>query len=308
MRAEKKLLPSISMLAAFDATARKGSVSAAARELNLTHGAISRQVSALEFQLGASLFIRSARGFRLTEVGKAYAQEIRAALSALRSASLKVITSPLNCTMNLAILPTFGTRWLIPRFPGFLQEHPDITVNFVTRISQFEFDKESIDTAIHYGAPHWPGAECTFLMGEKAIPVCAPALLPRARDLPGKDLDGLPLLHLESRVDAWQAWFDTHDLDAPGNTGTMVFEQFSILTQAAVAGLGVALLPRFLIRGELDRGELVVLSDQALVSESAYYLVTPQAKASYAPVVAFREWLLGTIERDQSRPSDSKPG
>ena len=136
MRIEKKLLPSISMLAAFDATARQGSVSGAARELNLTHGAVSRQVSALEFQLGASLFVRSARGVRLTNVGKTYAVEIRAALSALRNASLNVITSPLSCTMNLAILPTFGTRWLMPRFPGFLQDHPDITVNFVTRLSR----------------------------------------------------------------------------------------------------------------------------------------------------------------------------
>ena len=305
MRIDKKLLPSISMLAAFDATARAGSVSAAARELNLTHGAVSRQVAALEFQLGASLFVRSARGVRLTDVGRTYALEIRTALSALRSASLNVITSPLSCTMNLAILPTFGTRWLMPRFPSFLHEHPDITVNFVTRLSRFEFDAEGIDTAIHYGAPNWPGAECTFLMGEKAIPVCSPALLPRASGMPGKDLQNLPLLHLESRADAWKDWFNLHGLDAPGNTGTMVFEQFSIVAHAAVAGLGAALLPRFLIRGELDRGELVVLSDKALISDRGYYLVTPEAKVDYAPVVALRRWLLATIERERSEQSDN---
>ena len=300
MQIEKKLLPSISMLTAFDATAHNGSVSGAARELNLTHGAISRQVAALEFQLGASLFVRSARGVRLTDVGKAYAVEIRAALSALRSASLNVITSPLSCTMNLAILPTFGTRWLMPRFPGFLQEHPDITVNFVTRLSRFEFGTEGIDTAIHYGAPNWPGAECTYLMGEQAIPVCAPSLVPPETDLPGENLQGLPLLHLESRADAWQDWFNLHGLDVPSNTGTMVFEQFSIVAHAAVAGLGVALLPRFLIRRELDQGELVVLSDRPLKSTMAYYLVTPEAKIDYAPVVALREWLLGTIEREKA--------
>lgn len=304
MRIEKKLLPSISMLAAFDATARTGSVSGAARELNLTHGAISRQVAALEFQLGASLFVRSARGVQLTNVGKTYAVEIRAALSALRSASLNVLTSPLSCNMNLAILPTFGTRWLMPRFPGFLQEHPDITVNFVTRLSRFEFGAEGIDTAIHYGAPNWPGAECTFLMGEEAIPVCSPALLSRVKDMLNKDLRDLPLLHLESRADAWKDWFNHQGRNVPGNTGTMVFEQFSIVAHAAVAGLGVALLPRFLIRGELDRGELVVLSDQALKSEMGYYLVTPEAKTDYAPVVALREWLLGTIEREKSLPSE----
>jgi DNA-binding transcriptional LysR family regulator len=202
--------------------------------------------------------------------------------------------------MNLAILPTFGTRWLMPRFPGFLKEHPDITVNFVTRLSRFEFGAEGIDTAIHYGAPNWPDAECTFLMGEEAIPVCAPALLPRAKDLPIKNLQDVPLLHLESRADAWKDWFNMHGLDVPSNTGAMVFEQFSIVAHAAVAGLGVALLPRFLIRGELDKGELVILSDQALVSERGYYLVTPEDKTDYAPVVALREWLLGTIEREKS--------
>jgi LysR family glycine cleavage system transcriptional activator len=213
------------MLAAFDATARNGSVTAAARELNLTHGAISRQVAALEFQLGASLFVRSARGVQLTNVG----------------------------------------NWLMPRFPNFLQENPDITVNFVTRLSRFEFGAEGIDTAIHYGAPNWPGAACTFLMGEEAIPVCSPALLPRAKDMLNKDLRDLPLLHLESRAraDAWKDWFKIHGLEVPSNTGAMVFEQFSIVAHAAVAGLGVALIPRFLIRGELDRGELVVLSDEA---------------------------------------------
>jgi len=293
----------MSMLAAFDATAREGSVSGAARELHLTHGAVSRQVAALEFQLGTPLFVRSARGVRLTNAGKTYAVEIQAALSALRNASLKVIADPLSSTINLAILPTFGTRWLMPRFPSFLQEHPDITVNFVTRISRFEFGADGIDTAIHYGAPTWPGAECTFLMGEKSIPVCAPALLPRAKDLPEKELQKLPLLHLESRADAWKDWFNIHGLDVPSNTGTMIFEQFSIVAQAAVAGLGAALLPRFLIRGELDRGELVALSDRALISETGYYLVTPEAKTDYAPVVALREWLLRTIEREKTVPS-----
>jgi DNA-binding transcriptional LysR family regulator len=302
MQIEKKLLPSISMLAAFDATARKGSVSAAARELNLTHGAVSRQVAALEFQLGVSLFIRSARGVSLTEVGEVYAADIRATLAALRQASLKVITSPLSCTMNLAILPTFGTRWLMPRFPGFLQKHPDVTVNFVTRLSLFEFGPEGIDTAIHYGRPDWPEAECTFLMGEKSIPVCSPELLPRARDMLENEPRDLPLLHLESRPDAWKDWFSMQGLDAPGTIGTMIFEQFSIAAHAAAAGLGVALLPRFLIRGELDRGELVILSDQVMTSSMGYYLVTPHAKRDYAPVVALREWLLATIEREKIIP------
>jgi LysR family glycine cleavage system transcriptional activator len=299
---EKKLLPSISMLASFDATARSGSFSGAARELHLTHGAISRQITALEFQLDTALVVRSARGIRLTNVGKSYAVDVHAALSSLRDATLEVITKPKGCTIDLAILPTFGTRWLMPRFPGFLKSNPDISVNFITRLSQFELDESSVDAAIHFGTPQWPGADCTFLMEEQAVPVCSPALLERSAQLPGKDLHGLPLLHLESRPDAWRDWFRSQGFDVPSNTGTMVFEQFSIVSHAAVAGLGVALLPHFLIRGELARGELIVLSDQAPTSEMGYYLVTPESKASYAPIVALREWLLQIIESEKLRP------
>ena len=299
---EKKLLPSISMLASFDAAARSGSFSGAARELSLTHGAISRQITALEFQLDTALVIRSARGIRLTSVGKTYAVDVHTALSALRDATLEVITKPKGNTIDFAILPTFGTRWLMPRFPNFLENNPNISVNFISRLSQFEFREAGVDAAIHFGTPHWPGADCTFLMEEQAVPVCSPALLKRTEQMPEKDFHGLPLLHIESRPDAWRDWFHSQGFDVPGSAGTMVFEQFSIVAHAAVAGLGVALLPHFLIRGELARGELVVLSDQVLKSEMGYYLVTPESKTHNAPVVALREWLLRVIETEQLNP------
>jgi DNA-binding transcriptional LysR family regulator len=297
--AEKKLLPSMSMLASFDATARSGSFSAAARELSLTHGAVSRQVSALEFQLGTQLFVRSTRGIQLTTVGKLYAGDVHSTLSALRDATLEVITKPKSSVIDLAILPTFGTRWLIPRFPGFVQRYPDISVNFVTRFSQFEFDETGIDAAIHFGAPNWPGADCTFLMGERAVPACSPALLKSAAYTAENDFRALPLLHLESRQDAWKDWFRSQNFDAPVRSDGMVFEQISLVAHAASAGLGVALLPRFLIQGEISRGELTVLSDRASASELSYYLVTPASKTHHAPIAALREWLLHVIETER---------
>lgn len=299
---EKKLLPSMSMLASFDATARSGSFSGAARELSLTHGAVSRQVSALEFQLGTKLFLRSTRGIKLTTVGKIYAGDVHSTLSALRDATLEVVSKPRGSRIDLAILPTFGTRWLMPRFPGFVECYPDISVNFVTRPSQFELEKSGVDAAIHYGAPKWPGADCTFLMKEHAIPVCSPALLENSAHALEDEFHDLPLLHLESRPDAWKDWLQSQGTDVPVSTGTMVFEQVSIVAHAAVAGLGVALLPRFLIRGELARGELVILSDRAPQSEMGYYLVTPESKTNHAPIVALREWLLGVIESEQLNP------
>lgn len=177
---QRQLIPSISMLRAFDAAARCRSFTAAADELRLTQGAISRQVSALESQLGVALFKRQGKSVQLTEVGKVYAEEIHRALQAIRNASLTAMTSPLTGTLNLAILPTFGTRWLMSRLPSFLAENPDITVNFVTRLSPFDFRSENLHAAIHYGPPDWPGTESTFLMSEEAFPVCSPNFFARA--------------------------------------------------------------------------------------------------------------------------------
>ena len=292
---QRRLFPSMSMLMAFDSAARMGSFSAAARELNLTQGAISRQIHALENQLGVALFKRAGKTIQLTETGKVYVQEVYVALQTIRNASLDAITNPLSGILNLAVLPTFGTRWLMPRFSSFLKKHPDITVNFVTKLTPFDFQGENVHSAIHYGEPDWPDTTSTFLMGEKAIPVCSPNLLERHPIRNAEDMSSLPLLHLTSRPNAWKDWFALNNIVLPQNHG-MLFEQFSIVIQAAVAGIGMALLPIFLIQNELDRGELMMIQNLPLISSrSAYYLVTPTDKSDYAPVVAFRNWLLEMI-------------
>jgi DNA-binding transcriptional LysR family regulator len=291
MAFQRKLLPSTSMLMAFDASARTGSFTAAAQELNLTQGAISRQVQALEEQLNIALFIREKRTIHLTDKGQVYAKEIHQALQLILKASLNVITNPLSGTLNLAILPTFGTRWLIPRFTDFLEKHPDITVNFISKLTPFDFHSENLHLAIHYGSPDWPNTQSTFLMGEESIPVCSPELLKKHPLNNIKDLQSLPLLHLATRPQAWQDWFLQHQEKPPTNQG-MLFEQVSIIAKAATAELGVALLPKFLIQSELDRKELVPALDLPVTSSFGYYLVTPNEHKKYPPVVAFTQWLL----------------
>jgi len=288
---QRRLLPSTSMMAAFDAAARTGSFTAAARELSLTQGAISRQIAALENQLDVVLFKRIANNIHLTNAGEIYAREIYAALQAIRKASLDAMTDPKVGTLNLAILPTFGTRWLMPRFPLFLKENPDITVNFVSRLSPFDFQNEDLHAAIHYGSPDWHGTDSSFLMSEKAVPVCSPGILSQKPLENAETLTRLPLLHLATRPDAWSNWFQSNGLELPGGQG-ILFEQISIIAQAAVGGLGVALLPKFLIQSELDRGELVVIVDKPLPSDAGYHLITPIDKSGYPPIVAFRSWIL----------------
>lgn len=291
----RKLLPSTSALAAFDSVARLGSFSQAAEELSLTQGAISRQVMALEEQLEVRLLDRGARGVTLTQEGRTYAKAIASALGEIRSASLNVMTKTNGKELNLAMLPTFGTRWLLPRIPQFVAAHPEITLNFATRIGQFDFEREGIDLAIHIGQADWPNADCTFLMDEMVAPVCSADFL---KDHPIHDaaqLATLPMLHMASRPGAWAQWFESLGIAAPQAQG-MRFEQFSNVAQACNAGLGVALMPLFLIDVELRSGQLVQAVDHQSKSPSSYYAVAPLSRVNHVPVVQFKEWLVQEIK------------
>ncbi len=287
----RRPLPSTSMLLAFDMAARTGSFTAAARALNLTQGAVSKQIIALEDQLGVALFDRQRNAVVLTEAGLAYAGDIRTALDLIQTASMRVMADLRSGALTLAVLPTFGTRWLMPRLPGFLKQYPGITVHFVTRTSPFDFRLENIDAAIHYGKPDWPDTEAVYLMGEQMIPVCAPAFLAERRLQGPADLAGTMLLHISSRPEAWANWFRAQGVEMPKCEG-MYFEQFITAAQAAVAGLGTALIPMFLLKGELERGELVKVFDLPYRSPLGYYLVRPRGRPEIGPAAAFREWLL----------------
>lgn len=294
MSVQRRLLPATGALAAFEAVARLGSFTAAARELALTQGAISRQIKLLEEQFGRKLIERDSRNVRLSPAGEIYAEAVRAALGQLREAGLGLMSNRHGGTLNLAILPTFGTRWLMPLIPDFVEKNPDVTINFVTRIGRFDFARERLDAAIHVGQPDWPDAASTLLMREEVMPVAAPDFLAAHHVAEPADLCRLPLLHMVSRPGAWAEWFRHQGLAEPTGPG-MQFEQFSIAAQACIAGLGVGLLPPFLIAGEMQRGQLVPAPGEAMQSRSAYYLVVPHDKRLYPPVASFRDWLLAQI-------------
>ena len=235
MQIARRLLPSIGVLSAFEATARTGSVTAAARELSLTQSAVSRQIKALEHQLGIELFVRERQTVSLTEAGRTYAVEIKEALCKISSASLNVRANPSGGTLHLAILPTFGTRWLAPRLPAFLAANPGITINLATRLSQFDFRVEPFDAAIHFGQGSWPGAEVAFLRTEQVVPACSPGLRRKHSFARPDDLTKVSLLHLASRPDAWERWFSMNGGSGKG-ASSMVFDQFATVAQATMSG------------------------------------------------------------------------
>ncbi|MEL6450158.1 MAG: LysR substrate-binding domain-containing protein [Pseudomonadota bacterium] len=295
MLAPRRYLPSIPALLAFEAAARLGSASAAAQELSLTQSAISRQLKTLEEQIGAALFVRQGRHLVLTPAGRAYVIQVRDVLTRLGSASVAAGANPEGGALNLAILPAFGMHWLAPRLADFAAMHPEVTVNLSTRLAPFDFRSTAFDAAIHFGRRDWPGTEALPLMPETVIAAAAPSLVP-AGAAPAA-LQGVPLLHLDTRPRAWARWFAAHDLPPPGEAG-MVFDQFSTMAQAAIHGLGVALLPTFVAAAHLDSGALVAAAPGTERSIGDYYLVWPADRPAPPSLRSFRAWLSGQVAGD----------
>ncbi len=285
----RRYLPSIASLLALEALERLGTASAVAEELALTQGAVSKQLKVLEGQLGVVLITREAQRLTLTPAGRDFVAEVRKALKIVTDASLTLRANPRGGTLNLAILPAFGMHWLAPRLARFAQAHPEVTVNLSTRLRPFDFAPTSFDAAIHYGRQDWPGAGFLKLMEEEVQAVAAPGL----GSLPLADAHSVlsyPLLQLESRTGDWGRW-----LAQAGHPGlrppAMLFDQFATMAQAAVHGMGVALLPTFLIGAELAAGALVPVFGAPVRAYGAYYLVWPEARAPRAPLASFRAFL-----------------
>ena len=151
MATPRRFLPSLSLLAAFEAVCRTGSTLSAADDLDLTQGAVSRLIQNLEAQLGVTLFLRAGRRLKPTEAALAYARDVVKALDLISRGSMRVRSNTGGGTLSLSILPTFGTRWLAPRLPQFLAAHPGVTINLGTRLRPFDFEEEGFDAAIHFG-------------------------------------------------------------------------------------------------------------------------------------------------------------
>lgn len=286
-------LPPITALRALEALDRLGSATAAAEELNLTQSAVSRQLKTLEEHLGVEVFLRDRRVLRLTPQARDYAAEVRGALDRLAQAGLALRLDPTGGALNLAILPSFGMRWLVPRLPDFARRHPDVTVNMSTRLHPFDFASETFDAAIHFGRPEaWPGTEHLPLMEELGRPVAAPSLVPQP--LAPQAIARLPLLHIQSRPRAWARWFDVQGTPQGPLSGTS-FDQFSTLLQAALHGLGVALLPDDLTEADRRAGRLHAASEAEPVPLGQYHLVWPRERPVPPALRAFIDWL-GHIE------------
>jgi len=298
----RKGIPNLSALQAFEATARLGGFSRAAEELSLTHSAVHRQVSALESRLGVQLFTRVRRRVALTDAGAEYAARIRQHLDHIEKDTFSLMSrASIGRRLHIAVLPTLAAHWLIPRLPEFQKQCPDISVSLSLRTLPFQFNDQPFDGAIYHSHAIWPGTHGTMLFPERElVPVCAPALLVKG-GIDASALALLPHFHLVSRPDAWRDWYERAGSPYPPQVaGGPRYEVFSMVIAAAKAGLGVGLVPRFLVQQALDVGQLVRPVNKPLPVSQGYFFGYPERTEVPAALQSFEQWLIKSAQSEAS--------
>ena len=290
-------IPMLQALNCFEAAARHQSYTHASRELSLTQSAVSRQIASLESFLGVQLFQRTRHGVVLTRAGASYARQLAARLDGLERDTLDTMARQGGGgALQLASVPTFATRWLMPRLAGLAAQQPEIVVHIDAYTKPFMFADTEYDGALYAGTPEqlarWPGTRATLLMHEEIVPVASPRLLAARSVWQPQDLLELTLLQQSTRPGAWRQWFDAMQVEGEARYGAR-YELFSLLAMAAVQGQGVVLLPRMLVEAELARGELQIVCERPLRGQRAYYLITPEAAHEKTALQQFRLWLQG---------------
>ncbi|QCI64541.1 LysR family transcriptional regulator [Phreatobacter stygius] len=309
MKLNRRLIPDIRTLQAFECAARHLSFTQAAAELNLTQSAVSRQIRDLEAQLGVTLFERVRRRVVLSGSGQALLVDVRRLLRQTEETMARAMAAGRSTsTLNIATLPTFASRWLMPRLPAYLRDNPGTVLNLTSRSAPFNFHDEPFDLAIHHGQPIWAGATCRYLCDEWIVPVASPQVLAHHPvDTPAA-LASASLLHLATRPGLWAAWFQANGGEIEAAYRGHRFDQFAMIIEAAVAGLGVALLPRYLIEHELRSGDLQVVFDRPFETDSSYYLVVPEDGLHNPLTQAFCTWISAQVSpRRQPAESPAPP-
>jgi DNA-binding transcriptional LysR family regulator len=291
----------MSLLIAFEAAARHGSFTKAADELALTQSAVSRQVQALEAQLDVELFRRDGRRIELTTAGALYQHELAAALGRIRSATLQTIAHKTEGgTLHLAVLPTLGSKLLLPRMNDFYTRHPGYVVHIHSRIVHADLSPAASDmnAIICAGSGNWPGYIAHRLFSEKLVLIASPDALPGHATMSLTQVAQHSLLSVVSRPGAWPDWFERNGLDHHTMRPGPSFELTSHLIQAVSAGIGIALVPQILVRDEISRGELVALFEP-MDGGRDYYLAYATRFQNLPALCVFRDWLISTLRPDR---------
>lgn len=294
----RRKLPSTAALVAFEAAARHQSFTKAAAELALTQSAICRQIAGLESFLGLKLFRRTRRGVALTQAGETYGEVVARRLDEVERDTLDLMARRgEGGVLELASVPTFATRWLLPRLADFERRAPNIVLNITPQSRPFLFEGTPFDAAIYAGDGPWPGTEAVFLMPEKLVPVCSPKLLGVRKRIMPEQFSAYRLLQQSTRPYAWRQWFAAQNVSHPHDLSGPKYELFSMLVEAAIHGQGIALVPRLIVEQELASGRLIIACERESVRDKNYYLVLPEWKTDHEPLRLFAQWVADQAAR-----------
>jgi len=285
---------------AFEAASRHLNFTKAARELNVTQGAISHQIAVLEDYFGARLFERKSNQLELAPNAAAYAEALQSAFDSMRRATASFCTADSSrSTLTIKGYPLLLSRWLTPRLPAFSRQFPHIDVRLISisGASLFDFENHDIDIGIRYGSGHWRGLTSHLLFADALVPVCTQELAEKYDLRAPEDLAGKPLLQTHARANDWPDWFRCAGV-ANGSAlrEVMSFEDLGIVHRFAIEGSGIAILQKAYVEDDIRDGRLVVPCGPVLRRELGYHLVSPTNTGKTAKVREFSDWLLASIQ------------
>lgn len=286
-------LPPLNSLRAFEAAARHQSLSRAAEELAVTHGAISRQVAKLEEFLDAKLFERKHQQVLLTKKGAAYAGRLQTLFDQIHQATLDNFEAHSDCNLlRIAVLPTFAMRLLVPRLARFKKKFPDLRLQVDTYPSLRPDDPDvEADIAVWLGNGVWPHLVCEHLFDEELVPVGSPSLISGHAVRSADDLRHFLLLHAQRRPDDWKMWLEAAGASMVDAQSGLRLEYSGLVYQGAIDGLGLAMAQTTLIHDDMVHERLVRVHHKMLKTGRAYYFVYSPTSASQPKVANFTQWL-----------------
>ena len=293
-------LPSLNAVKAFEAAARSKSFTRAAEELFVTPGAVSQQVKALETELGLKLFNRERQRLVITEAGREYLTVVRDALDQIALGTERLTQRQRSGVLTVSVSPDFAAKWLVGRLGRFAESHPEIDLRVAASHQRVDFAREDVDLAVRHGDGRWPELEVGRLCAEQLFPVCSPQLIRgRNRVTSASDLLKFPLLPLDDWTN-WGRWFEAAGVTTQAMPGP-VLNRASMLIDAAIDGLGIALARTTLAALDLIHRRLVRPVDVSLGMPNTYWIVSPKATARTPKIARFRQWLLAEAEEDARR-------
>ncbi|MBL1377620.1 LysR substrate-binding domain-containing protein [Zobellella iuensis] len=292
-----KPLPPMNSLIVFEAAARHLSFTLAASELNVTQGAISRQIRQLEDYLGKALFVRASRSITLTPTGLQYYQTVYRALLDVAQATGEIKKWQGEQQVTVATTNAMAALWLLPKVASFQQQHEEIDLRILATDNIVDLRRLDCDLALFYCRVPPAEMKVTPLFPEEVFPVCSPDYLARLGECHSpEEIFGKTLLYLdESQRDwlNWPEWFESVGLPVTAPRNRVNINNYPMLLQAAINGQGIALAWGSLVDDYLQSGALVRPVDTVLRTQASFSMLEPQGRGLVpASVKLFRSWLL----------------